>query len=339
MPDLRRGSRRGFALPELAAVVAVVALTLAVALPAARRARLAGWGAVDSENLHRFAAGTTAYAADNGDRYWGFSWRRAMEPGEELPTEYEDLKTKNDSDLRAAVAQAIDILRRKAGREDINYISNWFAHSYYSALPLYDYVGQEMPALWGVSPADRFRVDWSQDPAGFDQGVFLPCQPVPSNDNKRWPYSSSYQLPTAFFDQGAPGNRVEQAQGAQNFYTIPGLADLFAYRLADTAFPSQKVHLHAGTEQHLGEYADDCEAAAPDGFYRRDSRVVGLFADGHSGLMTTSDANPGWQPNHPESPEPTLLSDDGVNFYPGVYRWTRNGIFGRDFGGPEVGPP
>ena len=325
-----RGPRRGFALSELGAVVVVVALTAALVIPAARRARLGAWDAVDSENLHRFAASTTAYAADNEDRYWTFSWQGGMD----LPTDYEDLKGLNGTDQTASAAQAIDILRRKAGREDIQPIGGWFAHLLYNALPLYDYLNQELPAIWGVSPADRLRSNWAHDPGGFDQGAFLPCQPPPTNANKRWPYSSSYQLPTAFYDQSFVGTRIYQA-GAENLFAIPGGHDLLARRLPETAFPSQKVHLHSGKEDHLGEYGgEDCEAGSADSFLLPDSRVAILFADGHTGLMKTSDANPGWEPNSPNSPEPTWIGE-----HPGVYRWTRNYLKGRDFGGPEVGPP
>jgi hypothetical protein len=175
------------------------------------------------------------------------------------------------------------------------------------------------------------------DPAGFDKGEFLPCQPTPGNDNKRWPYSSSYELSTSFYDQAYVGQRIQQAN-AYNLYFIPADCVLHARRLDETAFPSQKVHLHESAQHHIDEDVPDrCES--PQRFFRPDSRIAILFADGHSGLMKTSEANPGWQPNNPTSPDPTFLADDDGNYYPGVYRWPRNYLAGRDFGGPEVGPP
>ncbi len=332
MLDQRGRHHRGFALAELAAVLVVVLLTLALAIPMARRARLEGWDVVDAENLHRFAAATGSYAADSADRYWTFSWRMASFPGEALPTEYNDLKFKNDTDLRAAAAQAIDILRRKAGREEIQYINNWMCSVYYSHLPLLDYLNQSMPASWGICPGDRMRQLWSSDPGAFDKGEFLPCQPTPSNDNKRWPYSSSYELSTSFFDQSSVGSRIYQAW-AHNLYFVPNGAQLHGRLLGQTAFPSEKVHLYESAQHHIDEDTPD-RCAAPQLWLVPVSRVAILFTDGHTGLMKTGDSNPGWQPHSPDSPDPTMIGD-----YPGAYRWTRNYLAGRDFGGPEIGPP
>jgi prepilin-type processing-associated H-X9-DG protein len=315
-------SRRAFALPELAASILVLLVLWAMLLPTARHARSAGWDAVDAENLHRFAAATTAYAADNGDRYWTFSWRADMGYA---------------SDTAAASAQAIDILRRKAGRGDINLINGWLPYPMYSQLALYDYLDERMPALWGVCPADRIRKAWAMDPPAFDEGEFLPCQPTPGNDNKRWPYSSSYQLSTSFYDQGGPANRVTQA-GNHNFYNIPGGAELYARRLGETAFPSQKVHLFELSQHHMDEDVPDrCEDGAI--FFRPEARIAMLFCDGHAAMMATSEANPGWQPNQPNSPDPTCVELEPGECLPLVYRWTRRFLDGRDFGGPEVGPP
>ena len=326
--------RRGFALAELAAVLVVVLLTLALAIPMARRARLAGWGVVDAENLHRFAAATGSYAADNSDKYWTFSWHRAWSPGEKLPSQSPDLQNANDTDMRAAVAQVADFMRyRGGGRPDFPYIYHWFPYVSYSHIPLYDYLDQQVPALWGVSPSDRWRLEWAKDPQQFDQGEFLPNQPKPGSDNKRWPYSSSYQLPPAFYDLANAGRRVSQADTENNWF-VPQNSELRGTRLSRTWFPSQKVHLYGAQARSLGDelngYLDAPSFCLPS------SRVPILLCDGHSELMRTSDANPGWQPNAPESPDPTYIPLGSNGSYPGVYRWTRGGIYGRDFGGPEV---
>jgi hypothetical protein len=167
--------------------------------------------AAGDHNLQRFASATTAYAADHADLNWGFSWKKASYDGEKLPTDWADLQQMNGTDQNACIAQAIDLLRRKAEREDISFIQGWAPHFMYSQLPLYEYLGERFPPLWGVSPADRWRLAWAQDPAGFDQGKFLPMQPSPSNGNKRWPYGSSYELPPAFYDKGEVGSRMSQA--------------------------------------------------------------------------------------------------------------------------------
>lgn len=48
-------------------------------------------------------------------------------------------------------------------------------------------------------------------------------------------------------------------------------------------------------------------------------------------VRAASDSNPGWQPNVPTSPLPTTLGS-----LVGRFLWTRGGLAGRDFGGPEV---
>jgi hypothetical protein len=317
---------------ELSAAVAVGLLTVSLGMVAARGARMAGWNAVDAENLHRFASGTAAYGADNGDRYWTFSWQKAKFDGEKLPSEYPDLQGRNGTDLEAAAAQAIDMLRRKSGREDIQYITSWVCHVYYSHLPLLDYLDQEAPALWSVCPADRMRLMWAKDPAAFDRGDFLPCQPTPLNANRRWPYSSSYELSTSFYDQSPVGDRVAQGE-TFNTYFVPGSSELFARLIGETAYPSQKVHLFEAAQHHIDEDTPGrCESG--QAWYVPDSRIAALFADGHAGMVKTGEANRGWQPNKPAFPDPTLIGG-----YPGVYRWTREYLSGRDLGGPEVGPP
>jgi type II secretory pathway pseudopilin PulG len=324
---------RGFVLAELGAVIVVVALTAVVALAMAAGSRRRAMADASGENLHRYASATTAYAADNEDLFWATSWRKGMD----LPTDYQDLKGQNGSEATAATAQIIDILRRKGGRLDIQFINSWIPQIYYSHLPLFDYMDADLPALWAVSPGDRHRLDWAKDPEGFDQGEFLPCQPTPSQVNKRWPYSTSYQLSPSFWDQGEVGKRLAQAGNLDTYSFVPSGLETYAFATSLAGFPSQKVHLFEAAVYHTEEGSGPaCDTPRP--FIYPDARVAMLFVDGHTSWHKTGDANPGWRPNHPEDPDPTYISVDGGS-YPGVYRWTRGGVAGRDYGGPEVGPP
>jgi type II secretory pathway pseudopilin PulG len=324
-------SERGFALAELVAVIAIVALTAVIAKVLSDGVRRRSMASVSVENLHRHAAATTSYAADSADLFWTTSWRAGMD----LPTEWGDLKNKNHTDYAAGAAQVIDILRRVGGRLDINFIDGWIPQIYFSHVPLLDYLKQ-VPATWVVSPADRHRLAWANDPKGFDKGVFLPCQPSPGNATKRWPYSSSYQLSPSFYDQSDVDRRLAQASGIDT-YNSSTYGKMHGFAMSGVVFPSQKVHLFEGAAHHTEEGAGpDCDEPRP--FVFPDSRVAMVFVDGHAAWNVSADANPGWQPRKPESPDPTYITVDG-EYYPGIYRWTRQGIAGRDFGGPEVGPP
>ncbi len=62
-----------------------------------------------------------------------------------------------------------------------------------------------------------------------------------------------------------------------------------------------------------------------------------LMFDGSVNRRETDDSNPGFQPLNPGDPGPTMIKVGDDEFYPGVYRWTRGGLRGIDFGGKEIG--
>jgi hypothetical protein len=303
--------------------------------------------------MKQFGVATGTYSADFQDRIWGYTWRKAKFQGEKLPSEYADLRDKNDTDLRAAVAQAIDILRRRADREDIQYINSWICHIYYTHLVIQDYLAARLPEKMVVCPEDRYRNNWQVDPVNnFDKGAWLPDQPGPSNDNKRWPYSSSYQVPTACFDGSPTGSRVYQA-GAHYAYYVPNDARLGNLKLGDVQFPGFKVHLHDAEQRHFTKraiYLGVPECRQPLLFFDGsvNMKVTGSYTP-KDGVKKTDDAsNPGWQPNNPTSPDPTFVTykpdkyeaptsnGEASEVVKGVYVWTRGGLAGVDFGSDEV---
>jgi hypothetical protein len=84
-------------------------------------------------------------------------------------------------------------------------------------------------------------------------------------------------------------------------------------------------------------------------FLHTEARVPVLLADGSAGIRTTNHSNDGFYPITPQNPTPTRVNyapelsweaptlNGGVNeFVNGHIRWTRSGLLGRDFGGPEV---
>jgi len=105
----------------------------------------------------------------------------------------------------------------------------------------------------------------------------------------------------------------------------------------------------------MHDYADWYHARRNRYFAHQDAtsgetaRVAMLTADGGAGVLATADSNPGWRPNQPGSANPQLfayeprewepptLNGETVEAIPaGVYRWTRGGLKGRDFGGLEI---
>ena len=63
-----------------------------------------------------------------------------------------------------------------------------------------------------VSPMDRYRLQWQINPKElFDNNYWFPFQEPGSGSNKRWPYSSSYQVVPASYDAGTtPSQRIGQ---------------------------------------------------------------------------------------------------------------------------------
>jgi hypothetical protein len=61
-----------------------------------------------------------------------------------------------------------------------------------------------------------------------------------------------------------------------------------------------------------------------------------LMFDGSVSDRETNDANLGFDPRNPTSDEPIRIEGLDEMLYPGVFRWTRGGLRGIDFGGKEV---
>jgi type II secretory pathway pseudopilin PulG len=192
-----RGCGCAFALVELATVVAVsVVIAVILALSsgdARRRARLAG----SIANLQQFAAGTQAFAADHDDRVWSYSWRAGeMHAGFPVATD----------DIQAAGFQAIEILRRRTGRTDLQPVTGWLPHVFYSHLVLADYLDWSLPSKVLVSSDDLNRLMWQADPLNYFNLTNRPNYPAADNAGKRVPYSSSYEIGPSFFSPDAQVN-------------------------------------------------------------------------------------------------------------------------------------
>ena len=339
----RRGHRGGgFARVEAAAigfvVVVGVALMLAVS-PSGRRAAMVNR---DLANLRQIGAWTFAYGNDYEDVHPSFSSAPNTQWPKLLPT---------GDPLRDAAKQAIDIIRRRTGRENFPLPTSWIPHILYTHLVLADYLDRALPDSIFVSSGDVHRMNWLDDPINkHDQGFWQPFQnpqggsgPVPPS-GKRWPYSSSYRTPPALFDEGqsrwGDPRPVLSQGGGHGSYTVPGGIVLGGQNMSNIAFPAQKVLLH--------DYGSWYTSRRPQYFAVSSSAATTLMCDGRATMRRTAEANQGWWPVRPSGATPSRFPYVPRSWEPpttngkireivfGHYRWTRGGIMGRDFDGPEI---
>ena len=344
----RAPSRLGFTLIELLVVIAIIALLIGILLPALGEARRAGRLAVAQSNMKQTGVATNTYAADfNGDLY-NFSWRAG-----ESRSEFPDLNGAGNN-TQAAADQAVDIMRRKGGRDDILRITTWIPHVLYTHLVLLDYTSDQVPEQTMISPEDKPRQAWAEDPNTFGNFSFVVSQNWANDpNNKRWAYSSSYVTGAAHYDRNQSASskadsdadvvqrRVAQTRTSDRF-TSPG-SQFGGTRLGDVTFASMKVALFDEAQRHFGDYQ----------FWgHEDSRLPILFYDGSVRVETTGDSNLGWNPREPRARQPYRIFYDPDPEQPwraptksgstqdiitgGKYAWTRGGLKGVDFGGNEV---
>ena len=339
----RRGRRgNGFARVEAAAVGFVVVVGVALMLAVSPSGRRAAMVNRDLANLRQIGAWTFAYGNDNEDLYPTLS----SAPNSQWPKLHP-----TGQPLADAAKHAIDIIRRRTGREDFPLPTSWIPHVSYSQLVLVDYLDRALPDSSFVSSGDVHRMHWLDDPVNMhDQGFWQPFQnpqggsgPVPPED-KRWPYSSSYQSAPALFDPGqsewGTGLPVITQGTTHHGYSVPGGVVLGGQNLSRIAFPAQKVLVYG--------YGSWYTSRRPQYYAVESSAASTLMSDGGAAMRSTRSANPGWHPLRPASAISTLFNYAPDTWEPpttngsfgetvtGYYRWTRGGIKGRDFDGPEI---
>jgi len=353
----RQRQTGGFTLIELLVVIAIIALLIGILLPALGEVRRVTRETICRSNLSQLGKAASSYATEFDDRIFSFTWNN-----QEGHSDFSDLEAqrRNGDGTQPASAQAIDIINRRAGR-DIDAISNWIPHVLYSHLVLQDYMAARLPEPLVVCPEDSNRLNWQERPALlFDEGFWGTQQPDPTDINRRWPYSASYQLVPAGYDQNQsefirdshPRGRIRQSGFHNGFIIQSPPSDIGDVRLSKVAFPGNKVWMmdeHGRHRNRFPLYYGYAEAEQPL-----------LFFDTSVRSVKSRDVNNSWWPNNPRintenqgmffqydpaSWEPPLRSgsrdpvdnNDRVVF--GRYRWTRGGLQGADVGNEGVQVP
>jgi len=316
-----RKRHNAFTLIELLVVIAVIAMLIAILLPALGSARRAARGAVCLSNMRQLGVASMSYAIDFSDQIFGYSWKK----GHRRST----IRVLNNAsdDRIAAMQQATDMFFYEFGRRDIGYNGSdrWMPQILYSHLALREYLSGAPPMFVSACPEDRGLIEAKR--AGTEyEGL------------KRWVYSSSYELVPAAYDQLQHQSVYEAVMGrltpakVAGYGILPnggwGVVDLGPNRVSEIAFASSKVLMLDRLIRHDG---GETEIYAEPG-----SREPLLIADGSASVRSVDDANPGWMPDNPSGGPAMWRSWTDQPERAGFYRWTRGGITGVDFGGEEI---
>ena len=333
-------TRGGFALPEVLSLLLIIATTIALLVLASHDSRRRSRQGCSIDNLRFFASGTQSYAADNAGRFWSYSWTAGPQN-----TEYPDLNFAADN-LTATTHEAIYLIRQFGETPQFG-IAGWAPQFTSNHLPLLRHLGLPMISRQAVSPEDSQQLNWQRGEAAFLQSSPRPEGSVSSI--LRFMYSSSYESGPAFWspDAAAAVNGMVQPtvnQGPWHYsFIVPPSMTFGQRRLDEVRFPSSKAHMWDRYQRDLGSRMPY--------FSVSEARIPVLCVDGSSGLRAAANTNHGFRPSTPMNPSPTTFAyqpdawepptttGDPSQILTGRQRWTRWGLRGRDFNGPEVTAP
>jgi len=312
----RRG-RDGFTLIELLVVIAIIALLIGILLPALSGAISSARTLKCQANMRSMGQGALTYGGDYRDTIPAFSWKP-----NQYETSYTDLQGAGD-DRVAVMYQAVDILRQRTGIRGIprgSTSSPWFANLWFTHLNYIDYLSANPEEPVAACPEDDEQVERAETPVGDFQPASI-----------RRKFESSYETSVVVNSVDVEsGNRIPMDQHMQTWGTFNRSPDyVVSRRFTQVSYTSNKAYMFDTYDRHYAENPDYL-------YFQPNARQPILFFDGSVSVRDTEDANPGFQPLDPSSPDPTLISYSNDSF-PGYYRWTRGGLRGIDYGGSEIG--
>ncbi len=341
-----------FTLIELLVVVAIIAILVALILPAISGARRAAKLQICASNLRQMGIGGASYAADFKEFVYNYSWKRTG-TGQFLPTEFNDLNTA-PNDMDAQRNQFVDIFRRRANRPMAKE-ATLLPQILYGHFVLMDYLAKRLPEPIYTCPEDLVRVGWARNIDQFAAGAAAPYPaavgvPIPAGDRDiRWAYSSTYEPTTGVFDPlqsqsirttsgTVVSSRVRNTAGDHFIYDATTSNQLGLTLYSQVSFAGDKVHLY---EAHARHTRIKTYFASPG------ASVNLLFFDGSVRYVNNKTANKGWDPKSPASGpyqfqykpdrwEPPTRSGAATEPVFGYYRYTRGGLKGVDVGMKEV---
>jgi prepilin-type N-terminal cleavage/methylation domain-containing protein len=341
---MRNDKRAAFTLIELLVVIAIIALLISILLPSLGKARKAARTTLCHSNMRQFGEALHNYACDWKATSSAFSWK----PGAAY-SQWPELNG-GGSYVASHANQAVDIVRRATQHLGDGYYTPFadrMVDRNFGHLPLEDggYFSEKIPEPATACPEDRNTLIWQRNVNDYAAGLADTGDPDPASSvpfKKLLPFWSTYQfVPNSWSPEHQP-SPLFQASGAPGYHLLyyysPGTI-MGNRSIADVNFPSQKVWIFDLFDRHFS--ARTMWHAYPD------SSQPLLFFDCSVSIRKTRDANAGWNPlnplgaptvyqYYPTQFEPPTLSGATADLVQGVFRWTRGGIRGLDFGGTEI---
>jgi hypothetical protein len=333
-----------FTIIELLVVIAVIALLLSMLLPALGKSRKAARVMLCTSHMRGIGTGMMNYAMDTKGWLGCFSWKPNV-----AYSQWGDLNN-GPSFVASHANQAVDIVRRMTGDTTQMPLPERIVARNYSYLALYDggYFADRIPEPAVVCPDDRDAITWQRNFIDNHSNIL---DGTPDPDPGASPafhhflaFWSTYQTVPAAWSNQTGANCLQQATAPTPgyhllYYTFQGMRFSNA-RMDMIAFPSSKVYMFDLFDRHKSKRTI---------FHAYPSAAQPLiFFDGSVAIRQTGDANRGWNPNNPNSQNPTIyyytptpgepptLSGAPSDQVLGYYRWTRKGLAGVDYGGGQV---